>query len=258
MRSFKYASVTLAVVFVAAFCAAAQDNNPGNILAAEFQTPKPGMTQQYEQGRKQKADWHKQQKDPSALLVFEIVSGEGTGTYLVARGGLHWADMDHPSVPEAADDEEYNKVVGPYVASVNDSYYELLPKFGNRDNSPLPPKYSEILSLRVKFGKDGDFRAALGKISDAERKVNPSSHVSIFELVNGGYSGTYVVSFPRPHWADFEQDPNAKSIPQALTEVYGADEANSTMAAIDNSIESEYSEILKFRQDLSYIPAPAK
>jgi hypothetical protein len=54
---------------------------------------------------------------------------------------------------------------------------------------------------------------------------------------------------------NFEPNPNEKSIPQVLTEVYGVDEANSTMAAIDNSIESEYSEILKFRQDLSYIPA---
>lgn len=254
MRSFKYASMTLVVVFVAAFCAAAQ-TGPGNIAALENQTPKTGMTQQYEQGRKQKADWHKQQKDPSALLVFEIISGQGTGSYLVGRGGLHWADLDHPSVPEAADDEEYNKVVGPYVASLTDSYYELLPKFGNPDSSPLPPTYSEIIIIRVKIGKDGDFRAALGKISDAERKVNPSSHVSIFALANGGYSNTYVVSFPRPHWADFEPNPNEKSIPQVLTEVYGVDEANSTMGAIDNSIESEYSEILKFRPDLSYVPA---
>jgi hypothetical protein len=254
MRSFKYAFATLAVVFVAAICAVAQ-TSPGNINALEDQAPKPGMTQQYEQGRKQKAEWHKQQKDPSALLVFEVVSGERTGSYVVARGGLHWADLDHPSVPEAADDEEYNKTVAPYVASITDSYFEFLPKFSNPDNSPLPPAYAEILILRVKTGKDEDFRAALGRIADAQRKVNPSSHASIFELVNGGYSGTYAVSLPRPHWADFEANPNAKSIPQALTEVFGADEANATMSAIDNAVESEYSEIFKFRQDLSYIPA---
>lgn len=254
MRSLKHLSVTLAVAFVAAFSTSAQ-TNPGNIAAIETQTPKPGMTQQYEQGRKQKADWHKQQKDSAALLVFEIISGEGTGKYLVGRGGLHWADMDHPSVPQAADDEEYNKVIGPYVASVTRSYFEFLPKLSNPDNSPLPPKYSQIIAIRAKVGRSGDLRAAIAKISDAERKANPSSHVGVYELANGGYAGTFVISFPRPNWAAFEENPNTKPMTQVLTEAYGADEMNSIFATLDNSIESEYSEILRFREDLSYIPA---
>lgn len=249
----KYASVTLAMVFLAAFCAAAQ-GTPGNLLTAEFQTPKPGMTQQYEQGRKQKADWHKQQKDPSALLVFETISGERTGTYVVVRGGLHWADLDHPSVPEAADTEEYNKAIGPYVASIQDSYYELLPKFG-RDNSPLPPQFQELLTIRVKPGRTADFTSAVARISAAERKANSPTVVEIYELVNGGFSGTYVVSLARPHWADFGANPNEKPMEQVLADEYGPDGAASTMAALNNSIESEYSEIIKFRQDLSYIPA---
>src|SRR5215469_4012206 len=252
MRALKYVSVTLAVAFVAAFSTYAQ-TNPGNIGAFETQTPKASMNQQYEQGRKQKAEWHKQQKDPSALLVFEIVSGEGTGSYLVGRRGLHWADLDHPSVPEAADDEEYNKVVAPYVASVNRSYYEFLPKFGNPDNSPLPSKYAQVEVLRIRAGKSGDFRAAVAKISDAERKANPSQHVSIYEVASGGYSGTFVLIFPRANWAAFEE--TNKPMAQVLTEAYGADETNSILATLDNSIESEYGEILRFREDLSYIPA---
>jgi hypothetical protein len=254
MRLLKHAFLPLAAVFVAAFSTNAQ-NNPGNLVVVESQTPKPGMTQQYEQGRKQKADWHKQQKDPEALLVFQILSGEQTGSYLVSRGGLHWADLDHPAVPDAADTEEYNKVVGSYVASVTDSYYEFLPKFSNPDNSPLPSKYAEALLIRVKFGKLGDFRTALAKISEAERKANPSIHVQIYGLLNGGYSSTFVVIVPRANWAAFEESPNAKPLAQALMEAYGADETNSTTATLYNSIESEYSEILEFRQDLSYIPA---
>jgi hypothetical protein len=254
MTALKYISATLVVAFVAVFSTLAQ-TNPGNIVTVESQTPKPGMTQQYEQGRKQKADWQKQQKDPNALLVFQIRSGEGTGTYLVSRGGLHWADLDHPAIPEAANDEEYNKVVGPYVASVAESYYEFLPKFGNPDNSPLPSKYAQVEILRIKAGKLGDFRTAVAKISEAERKANPSVHVSIYQLVNGGYNGTFVVIFPRSSWGDFQESPNTKPMTQALTEAYGADETNATMAMLDNSIESEYTEILEFRQDLSYIPA---
>jgi hypothetical protein len=253
MKLLRYAPVSLGAVLLAAVSTAAQ-NNPGNILAAEFQTPKSGMTQQYEQGRKQKADWHKQQKDPLALLVFQIISGEDTGTYLVSRGLMHWSDMDHPAVTEAADTEEYNKAVAAYVEKVTDSYYEFLPKFSNPDTSSVPPKYSEILILRVKVGKEADFRAAIGRIAEAERKVNPSSHIGIYELVNGGLAGTYVASIPRPHWADFEGNPSEKPMPQVLAEAYGED-GTSILAQVDSAIESEYSEILEFRQDLSYIPA---
>lgn len=254
MKSLRYVPVTLGTMLLAALGTTAQ-NNPGNILAAEFQTPKSGMTQQYEQGRKQKAEWHKQQKDPLALFIFQIISGEDTGTYLVSRGLMHWSDMDHPAVTEAADTEEYNKVVSSYVEKVTDSYYEFLPKFSNPDNSPTPSKYSEILILKVKSGKEADFRAAIGRISEAERKANPSSHISIYELVNGGVAGTYVASIPRPHWADFESNPNEKPMPQVLAEAYGAEDGSTILAQVDSAIESEYTEILEYRPDLSYTPA---
>lgn len=254
MKSLTSLLVTLAAVFLAVSSTNAQQSNTGNILAAEFQTPKAGMTQQYEQGRKQKADWHKQQKDPVGLYVFEIRSGDSTGTYLVSRGLIHWSDLDHPAVPEAADDEEYNKVVGSYVEKLTDSFYEFLPKFSNPDTSPVPPKYSEILILQVKFGKAADFQAALGRIADAEKKLNPSSHLSIYELVNGGLSDTYVVSIPRAHWADFEPKPDEKPMAQVLAEAYGPGDGTSILAQIDSTIESEYTDILEFRPDLSYIP----
>jgi hypothetical protein len=253
MKLFRYLPVVSAVVCIAAFSATAQ-SNPGNILGAEFQTPKAGMTQQYEQGRKEKAAWQKQQKDSSPLLVFQIDSGEDTGTYIVSRGLMHWSDMDHPSVPDAADTAEFNKAVGSYVEKITDTYYELLPKFGNPDTSSTPSKYSEIVILRVKAGKDSDFRAAVGRISEAERKANPSEHLAIYELVNGGLSGTYVVSIPHENWASFEENPNVKPMQQVVMDAYGPDGGASTLAELDNSIESEYTETLEFRPDLSYIP----
>jgi hypothetical protein len=81
---------------------------PGTISALEFQTPKTGMVKQYEEGRKQKAEWHKQQKDTQPLYVWEIISGEHTGSYIVGRLEQHWADFDKPSVPDQADLDQYN------------------------------------------------------------------------------------------------------------------------------------------------------
>ena len=89
------------VVLFTAFSLAAQQQ-PGTIAALEFQKPKNGMVPQYETGRKQKAEWHKQQKDPLPLFVWETLSGDNTGTYIVGRLGQHWADFDKPPIPEQA------------------------------------------------------------------------------------------------------------------------------------------------------------
>ena len=81
------------IMLFVAYSLAAQEK-PGTLGAVEFQKPKNGMVPQYEAGRKQKAAWHKQQNDPQPLLVWETLSGDNTGTYLVGRFGQHWADFD--------------------------------------------------------------------------------------------------------------------------------------------------------------------
>src|SRR5271166_6943779 len=107
MKRIKLLSVVGIVLFVASSLAAQQQ--PGTLAALEFQKPKNGMTPQYEAGRKQKAEWHKQQKDPQPLFVWETLSGDSTGTYIVGRLGQHWADFDKPPIPDEADVAEYNK-----------------------------------------------------------------------------------------------------------------------------------------------------
>jgi hypothetical protein len=101
MKFSKFLSIC-AGVFLLATSAAAQ-GEPSTVTALEFQTPKNGMTKQYEEGRKAKAAWHKQQKDPQMLFVLQVVAGEHTGSYIVGRSGQHWADLDKPAVPDAAD-----------------------------------------------------------------------------------------------------------------------------------------------------------
>jgi len=239
---------------LAAVSAAAQAPS-GNIAAVESQLPKTGMAQQYEQGRKQKADWHKQQKDPQPLYVFETMSGDNTGTYLVGRFGQHWADFDKPVIPDQADTDEFNKVIGNYVQSVSDRYYEFLPKLSNADTSTATPsKFTELITFRVRRDKIGEFRAALTKAAEAVQKTKWPIHYEFYELVNGGYLGTFVLGVPRANWADFEDRPDVKPFHDMLRDAFGAAEGDSVYERVEGAIESEYSEIVRFRSDLSYIP----
>ena len=227
----------------------------GNLASVESQVPKTGMTQQYKQGRKQKADWHKQQKDPQPLEVFETMSGDNTGTYLVGRFGQHWADFDKPAIPDQADTDEFNKVIGNYVQSVADRYYESLPKLSNPDPSATgPAQFTELATFRIRRDKIDEFRAALAKVAEAVQKTKWPVHYEFYQLVNGGYVGTFVLAEPHANWAGFEEQPNVKPFHDMLRDAFGPAEGDSVYDRIEGAIESESTEIVKFRPDLSYIP----
>jgi len=242
----------LGVVLMSACAVVAQ--NPGTIAALEFQTPKNGMATQYEAGRKQKAAWHKQQNDPLPLLVWEILSGDHTGTYIVGRLGQHWADFDKPPIPDQADVEEYNKVVGEYVQSMMARYYEYLPKISNLPNSNMPSKFSEVIAFQVRYGKSSEFRSAINRIHDAAQKTNWPLKYGWYVLANGGNEGTFVLILPHDNWADFEDKPNVKPFRDMMKEAFGQAEADSILDWIDESVVTETSEIIEFRADLSYLP----
>jgi hypothetical protein len=227
---------------------------PGTIAALEFQTPKNGMVKQYEDGRKQKAEWHKQQKDPLPLMVWETMSGDHTGTYVVGRLGQHWSDFDKPAIPDQTDLDEFNKVIGAYVQSVVTRYYELLPKDSKPPDSTVPLKFSEVITYRLRPGKDGDFRSAITRATEAIEKTKWPVHYFWYTLANGGPGGTYVLVIPHANWADFEEKPGMKPFPEMLEEAFGQSEADSITKRFDASIESETSEIVQFRPDLSYLP----
>src|ERR1017187_9592270 len=114
MRTKKLLSAFAVMLF--AFSVVAQEK-PGTVAALEFQKPKNGMLTQYEAGRKQKAAWHKEKNDPQPLLVWETLSGDNTGIYLVGRFGQHWTDLDKPAIADADDTAEFQKVLGSYVDS---------------------------------------------------------------------------------------------------------------------------------------------
>ena len=216
--------------------------------------PKNGMLKQYEDGRRQKVDWHKQQKDSQPLMVWQTVSGDNTGTYIVGRLGQHWSDMDKPSVPDEADLAAYQKLVGGYVESMVARYYELMPKISNGSGGAAPSKYSEILTFHVRYNKVSEFRSAIGRVYDATVKTKWAVNYEWYELVNGGDTGTYVLVLPRSTWADFVSKPDVKPFREMLKEAFGQAEADSIVDRIDASVSSETSETIQFRGDLSYMP----
>jgi hypothetical protein len=252
MKALRHLSV---IAFAAlSVCSLAGQSNPGTILQLEFQKPKNGMIPQYEDGRKQKAAWHKQQNDKAPLLVWQVISGDDTNTYIVGEPPQRWADLDKPSVPEEQDLAEYNKVIGNFVDSIVTRFYEFLPKISNPPASQLPLKYEEVRVFHTRYGKGGDFRSAITRIHDASVQTKWPINYEWYVLANGGTAGEWVLVEPHDNWAGFDDQPGVKPFRDMLKEAFGQAEADSIVNRLDSSVMSETSEIIQFRPDLSYIP----
>ena len=235
-------------------CSLGAQEKPGTIAALEFQKPKNGMVPQYEAGRKQKAAWHKQQNDPLPLFVWETLTGEDTGTYVVGRFGQHWADLDKPAVSDEADLAEFQKVIGSAVESVTARYYEHMAKVSNPRDSKEPSKFAEIITFHVRYGKGSDFRSAVARVTEAGAKTKWPPKYDWYELAFGGTTDTFVLVLPHDSWADFEDKPDVKPFRDMVKEAFGQAEADSIIDRIDGSVQKQTSEIVKFRPDLSYLP----
>jgi hypothetical protein len=244
----------LGVLLLAAVSTMAQAHDPAIISGIEFQTPKNGMVKQYEDGRKAKVAWHKQHNDTTPLYVFETLTGDDTGTYLVGRFGLHWADMDKPSIPDEQDLAEYQQVIGGSVEKLVTQYYEELPKWSN-PSGDMTAKFTEVVTFHVRYGKGDDFRSAVARIHEAHQKTNSPLKYEWHRLVSGGPGGTWVITLDRANWAAFEDDPAIKPLRDDLRAAFGEQEAMSVIERLNGAIESSYSSIIQFRPDLSYIPA---
>jgi hypothetical protein len=239
---------------IAALTVVAQPT-PTILAALEYQKPKNGMVKQYEDGRKQKAAWHKQQNDPQPLYVWETLTGNGTGTYVVGRLNQHWADFDKPPVSDQADIDEYNKVIASYVESLTTAYYALMPKVSNMASSKPSDKFAEIITFRVKFGKDSEFESAIARVNEAAQKTKWPVGYIWYSLSFGGNTGDYVLVLPHNSWADFEAKPDVKPFRDMLKEGVGQAEADSIINQINAAVVLQTAEIVQFRPDLSYLPA---
>jgi hypothetical protein len=160
----------------------------------------------------------KQQNDKTPLYVWEIRSGDNTGTYVVGQLGQHWADFHKPSVPEAADIEEYNKVIGASVQSLVARYYEFLPKISNPASASAPSKFSVVITFEVRPGHGDDFRSAIDRVTEAAQKTKWPMNYEWYVLANGGRSGTYVLVLPGASWSDFEDKPDVKPFREMLND----------------------------------------
>lgn len=214
---------------------------------------KPGMTKQFEEGRKRHADWHRKQNDTWSWDVWQIETGPGTGEYLSTAFGHTWKDFDTWEQKLGAGDTADGETnITPYVASVEESIWMVM-KDESRPPEGPPSGLSDVEHFVLKPGTTQNFSYAVKKITEAVDKTKWPVHFIWYSLVNGGQTPQYVLLIPAGTWEGMA-DPEP-SFPAMLEKALGRHEAEEVMHEIDKSVEREWNEVVRYRADLSYRPA---
>ena len=225
-------------------------SSPRMVTEVHISAPKPGMSAQWEAGRKLHSAFHAAQKDTWPIYTWQIMTGERSGSYMTATPGRHWSDFDARQAFLKIDAPDIAKNLTPYLANTSMSYYVL------RDDLSLskPPATPAMMRTSTYYTvipeRVNDFTAAVKKINEAVQKDNAASNPSRwYSLANGGETPTFVQVVDRATWATME--PPDKTTESVLKEAYGDSQA---LDQLRRSCSKIVTDLLVYRPDLSYIP----
>jgi hypothetical protein len=219
-----------------------------------FNTIKPGMGYVYELGRKNHMAFHALQHDTMTWFTWEVVTGEGVGNYIMGTFGHSWKDFDGREAFDAVDGPDADANMGPSEAGSQQAFYLYRRDLSRRDPSAqAPSKFTVLTIYRIAPEGVNDFSSGVAKIKMAQDRANWPGHSDWYELANGGDGPTFLLRESRASWAEF-QSPD-KSLDELMRENYGRD-GITALSAMRRAIRSTYSEVIKYRPDLSYVAQP--
>jgi hypothetical protein len=222
------------------------------VSEAHVSTPKPGMTAQWEAGRKLHSEFHASQHDTWPVYTWQVMTGERSGSYLTVTPGHHWAEYDARQAFLKIDAPDIAKNLTPYNAATTMSYYVFLDELSQTKPPATPAMMRTSTYYSIMPGHTNEFIDAVKKINAAIQKTNyPIKPSRWYALANGGESPTYVQLVDRTSWSDME--PPEKTIDVMLKEAYG-DSGSQLLDQLRRNCSKITTELSIYRADLSYIP----
>ena len=120
-----------------------------------------------------------------------------------------------------------------------------------------PAPLNQLIHFQVKVGAGEEFGNAIKKVHEAIQKTKWSSGgqpvtYQWYAMANGGDNPHFTLVLPLLGWADMEEPETP--FPAMLEKAFGRTDAAAIMEIFNRTVVREYSEVLRYRPDLSYVP----
>lgn len=247
---FLAAGVAALLVAAAKPAAAAEMGNAPRIGRVSAVYVPPADDAAFRSGAKAFNTCLKEHGETWTWTLWDSVTANGN-MYYAASFGHHWSDFDAENAASKACRSVFMSKVMPHFTKSKDMFLVNQPDLAHWKDGDW--KYFHLYFLRIKPGRDHDFRSTMKKIAQAAKKENWLPF-AVDEIRGGGKGAAdYVVEAPFMKWADLAQDnPSMKDM---LVKAYGEKEGTQTLDTLMDVIKKGWDQYIGYDKDLSYHPA---
>lgn len=185
--------------------------------------PAAGLARQFEEGYRRHLDWHRDAGDRWTWYGWTVAAGDRLGWFIDGTFDHTPEELDVPVKP-AEDVADNEKNVAPFGRFVSSGFYRLRPELSRVATARLDAPLATFTTVHVRPQNQAAFEKALA-----------SRELLVFEQLAGGPQPSYLIIAP------------ADKVSQVVL---------SRVLAAGDPYESATSEMVRFRRDLTYVPAP--
>lgn len=229
----------------------AQEGDLAEIILVK---PRPGHTQAFEEGTRAHFDLMRSQQVPSAWLTWGIMTGENTGGYYVGTFDHTWADFDRRPADPAALQANFMENIEPHVESATAGFWRRRPdlSYGAEPEEGPPPTLEQLFWIKPTMAGAFEWEELVQELVAAAEAADWEMGWGVFQLVNGGELPQYVIAIVGESFADFEEP--SPNMMEMLAQHVGQQRAMEIFERLGQLTDWEKSEMISWREDLSYIP----
>jgi hypothetical protein len=223
-----------------------------NIYSSMIVTPKTAQALNFENSIKPHvAKFH---STNHKVIVFEILSGDKTGSYQIVEGPFSWAEMDEiPPGREHFQDVEMN--LAPKVEKNYGRIFSVRVDSLSYGTMDMNVEKSRMLLFTLKPGQLNTVLGLMAKIKEGvarlgDTKRNATIYVKLLEDVAGSRPQVIIIRRFPTGWKEME-DGYVLSVKDIITRAYSENYWQEWYKAISDAIESSESCLRMRRTDLS-------
>lgn len=240
------------LLIIALTIASAYAFGQGNTLySGEMVTPKMGKSAAFEtQWKAHVAKFHA--KD-DGRMVFEILSGDNSGSYLLLQGPSSFADIDKERANAKAHGLDYDNNVTPALEKIGGSYTYRWADTLSYNGKVAADKYLETV-YHLKSGKAGDLTAEIKRAINVNTIIkSPSSYNTYVKIWSGSKPEIVIVTNLKDGFKQLDNSfmPMGNTFKDAYIKEYGQEMWDKRGKLLPEITESVDVYISKFRKDLS-------
>lgn len=226
----------------------------GNTLySGEMVTPKMGKSAAFE--KQWKAHIAKFHGKDDARHVFEILSGDYTGGYLLFEGPTSYADMDKTRANTQAHGLDFDMNVIPTLEKVTGSdTWRQVDSLSYNNTVPTEKTLTTIYNL--KYGKGPDLNAEIKRAININKIIkSPSSYTTYIKIMAGSHPQFVIVTNLKDGFKQLDDTfaPMGTTFKDAYIKEYGQEMWDKRGKLLPEITESVIVYMSKFRQDLSTV-----